>query len=334
MADLWRTSGHLDWYQDGMFPGLEIDKRSYFLKPMNCPFHCLIFKSQHRSYRELPLRFAEWGTVYRYEPSGTLHGLMRVRGFTQDDAHIFCSPETIEEEVAQVIRFVSDILRHFGLNDIQAYVSTRNPEKFIGDPKEWGLPTQTLASALAQVGIPFQYDEGEAAFYGPKIDIKAKDRLGRTWQLSTIQFDFNLPRRFDLTYIGPDGKEHYPYLIHRALLGSLERFLGILIEHFGGAFPIWLAPKQVAIVPVKESHIDYAKQVHQALVAQRCRSFVDVRPKGMGQKVRDAKKSKIPFIAVVGDKEIENATVSVQSRDEQGKPMAVPVSRLVQMLKV
>ncbi|MFU8773143.1 MAG: threonine--tRNA ligase, partial [Anaerolineales bacterium] len=313
-ANLWETSGHLDWYQENMYSPLDIEGQEYYLKPMNCPFHVQIYKSRMRSYRDLPLRYAEWGTVYRYERSGVLHGLLRVRGFTQDDAHLFCRPDQMPAEIDRVLEFSLNILRAFGFENFQAYLSTRNPDKAAGTPEQWQAPTEALRQALERAEVPYQIDEGEATFYGPKIDIKVKDALGREWQLSTIQFDFNLPERFNLTYIGEDGQEHQPYMIHRALMGSMERFLGCLIEHFAGAFPVWLAPVQVTVIPIADRHLAYAQQVKDKLSVVGLRIEVDDRGERMNAKIRDAQNQKIPYMLVVGDREVEQETVSVRLR--------------------
>lgn len=314
---LWEISGHLDWYKENMYTPLDIEGQEYYLKPMNCPFHIQIYKSRIRSYRELPLRFAEWGTVYRYERSGVLHGLLRVRGFTQDDAHLFCRPDQMPQEIDRVLKFSLNILRAFGFEDFQAYLSTRNPAKAAGTPEQWEAPTEALRNALIRANIAFQVDEGEATFYGPKIDIKVRDALGREWQLSTIQFDFTLPERFNLVYIGEDGQEHRPYMIHRALLGSMERFMGVLIEHFGGAFPIWLAPIQAIVIPIADRHLDYANRVAQTLRDAGLRVEVDDRGERMNAKIRDAQNQKIPYMLIVGDREMESASISVRMRSEE-----------------
>ncbi len=316
-AQLWETSGHLDWYQENMYSPLDIEGQEYYLKPMNCPFHVQIYKSSIRSYRDLPLRFAEWGTVYRYERSGVLHGLLRVRGFTQDDAHLFVQPDRMPEEIDRVLEFSLNILRAFGFNDFQAYLSTRNPEKAAGDPEQWEAPTEALRSALIRAEIAYRVDEGEATFYGPKIDLKVLDALGREWQLSTIQFDFTLPERFNLFFIGEDGQEHRPYMIHRALLGSMERFMGVLIEHFAGAFPIWLAPVQAVLIPIADRHFEYAKKVAELLGKDGMRVEVDERGERMNAKIRDAQNLKIPYMLVVGDREVEGESVSVRLRTEE-----------------
>ena len=313
-ANLWETSGHLDWYQENMYSPIDIEGQQYFLKPMNCPFHVEIYKSQLRSYRDLPLRYAEWGTVYRYERSGVLHGLLRVRGFTQDDAHLFCRPDQMPQEIDRVLQFSLNLLRAFGFKDFQAYLATRNPEKSAGKPEDWEAPTEALIQALDRAEIPYQIDEGEAVFYGPKIDLKIKDALGREWQLSTIQFDFILPEHFDMTYVGEDGREHRPYMIHRALLGSMERFMGVLIEHYGGAFPVWLAPVQAAIIPIADRHMEYAHSLASQLKGAKLRVQVDDRGERMNAKIRDAQMQKIPYMLVIGDREVEAGTVAVRLR--------------------
>jgi threonyl-tRNA synthetase len=308
-----------------MYAPLDIEGQQYYLKPMNCPFHVQIFKSQMRSYRDLPLRYAEWGTVYRYERSGVLHGLLRVRGFTQDDAHLFCRPDQMPEEIDRVLEFSLDILRAFGFEDFQAYLSTRNPEKAAGSAEDWEAPTEALRRALERAEVPYEIDEGEAVFYGPKIDIKIKDALGREWQLSTIQFDFVLPERFDLAYIGEDGQEHRPYMIHRALLGSMERFMGVLIEHYAGAFPLWLAPVQARLIPIADRHIPYAEQVVARLAEAGIRAEVDSSGNRMNAKIRDAQLQKIPYMLIVGDREVEGEEVSVRLRSEEDLgSMSVP----------
>ncbi|OGU79323.1 MAG: threonine--tRNA ligase, partial [Stygiobacter sp. RIFOXYA12_FULL_38_9] len=299
---LWQTSGHLSNYKDNMYAPMNIDEQEYFIKPMNCPFHILIYQSQLRSYRDLPLRWAELGTVYRYEKSGVLHGLLRVRGFTQDDAHIFCTQEQIEDEIIEVIRFSNYMWKSFGFESLKFYIATK-PEKAVGDDAIWEKATNVLKLACEKESIPYEMDEGGGAFYGPKIDIKIKDALNREWQMSTIQFDFNLPERFGMTYIGEDGKEHRPYMVHRALLGSIERFFGVLIEHYGGAFPTWLAPLQVAIVPVSQVFMDYAKSVADQLKAADINVELDERNEKIGYKIRDWETKKVPYMLVVGEKE-------------------------------
>ena len=312
-AWLWETSGHLDFYRESMYSPMDVDGQEYFLKPMNCPFHILIYKTSLRSYRELPLRWAELGTVYRYEKSGVLHGLLRVRGFTQDDAHIFCTPEQIESEILRVLRFSLALLRAFGFEDIQAYLATR-PEKAVGEPARWEQAQASLLRAIEAEGIAYEMDEGGGAFYGPKIDLKIKDALGRSWQLTTIQFDFNLPERFDMTYVSEDGLEHRPYMVHRALLGSLERFFGILVEHYAGAFPVWLAPEQARLIPIADRHLDYARKVEDKLRQVHIRVSTDTSSSRMNAKIRAAQLQKIPYLLVVGDKEAEAGTVSVRLR--------------------
>jgi threonyl-tRNA synthetase len=321
-ADLWETSGHLGWYRENMYSPLDIEGQEYYLKPMNCPFHIHIYKSRTRSYRDLPLRFAEWGTVYRYERSGVLHGLMRVRGFTQDDAHLFCRPDQMPEEIDRVLAFSLNILRAFGFQDFQCYLSTRNPNKAAGMAEQWEAPTEALRMALERAGMPYRIDEGEATFYGPKIDIKIKDAIGREWQLSTIQFDFNLPELFDLSYVGEDGLEHRPYMVHRALMGSMERFMGVLIEHYAGAFPVWLAPVQAVLIPIADRHGDYARQIAARLKEAGLRVEVDDRNERMNAKIRDAQMQKIPYMLVVGDKEAESGQVALRLRSgENPGPM-------------
>ena len=316
-ANLWETSGHLDFYKDGMYSPMEVDEQKYYIKPMNCPFHIAIYKSKLRSYRDLPLRWAELGTVYRYERSGTLHGLMRVRGFTQDDAHIICTPEQIEDEILRVLDFSVNMLRGFGFKDFKVELSVRdpkNPGKYAGSDMMWSQAEASLVKALEARRLPYERMEGEAVFYGPKIDVKIKDALGRAWQCSTIQFDFNLPERFNMTYIGEDGKEHQPYMVHRALLGSLERFFGVLIEHYGGAFPVWLAPTQAVVIPIADRHLDYARQVEAQLKEKGLRVQVDERPERINLKIRQAQLDKVPYMLIVGDKEVAASSVSVRLR--------------------
>ena len=312
-ASLWETSGHLDFYAENMYAPIEIEGQAYYLKPMNCPFHVHIYKSGLRSYRELPLRYAEKGTVYRYERSGVLHGLMRVRGFTQDDAHHFCRPDQMPEEIDFVLNFSLKILRAFGFEKFKAFLSTM-PEKSVGEPERWHAAEAALEAALKRTELPYEVDEGGGAFYGPKIDLKVSDALGREWQLSTIQFDFNLPERFDMTYIGEDGQPHRPYMIHRALMGSMERFFGILIEHYGGAFPVWLSPTQAVIIPIADRHIAYALQVAAELKASGLRARVDERAERMNAKIRDAQKQKVPYMLVIGDRELEEGLVALRKR--------------------
>jgi threonyl-tRNA synthetase len=312
--DLWKTSGHLDFYRENMYASMPVESSEYQLKPMNCPFHIMVFKSHLRSYRDLPIRYGELGTVYRYERSGVLHGLMRVRGFTQDDAHIFCSPDQLAEEVRKVLKFTTFMLGTFGFSEFKMYLSTR-PEKAVGSIDQWDQATEALATALTEGGYSYQEDPGEGVFYGPKIDVKIQDALGRSWQCSTVQVDFNNPERFGLSYIGEDGKTHQPIMIHRALLGSIERFFGILLEHYGGAFPTWLAPVQVAILPISQKHEDYAKKVGKNLREQGCRVNLDLRNEKVGLKIRESEKAKVPLMVVVGDREAESETVSVRQRN-------------------
>ena len=320
-ASLWETSGHLGFYKENMYSPIEIEGQEYYIKPMNCPFHLHIYKNSLRSYRDLPLRYAEKGTVYRYERSGVLHGLMRVRGFTQDDAHHFCRPDQMPDEIDFVLDFSLNILRAFGFDKIRAFLSTM-PEKSVGEPEHWHAAEAALEASLKRANMSYEVDEGGGAFYGPKIDLKVSDALGREWQLSTIQFDFNLPERFDLTYIGEDGQAHRPYMIHRALLGSMERFFGILIEHYGGAFPVWLAPTQAVIIPIADRHMDYAFEVAGKLKAAGMRVKVDERAERMNAKIRDAEKQKVPYMLVIGDKEMEQGQVALRKRNgENPGPM-------------
>ncbi|HEY5596686.1 MAG TPA: threonine--tRNA ligase [Candidatus Bipolaricaulota bacterium] len=312
-AELWQTSGHLGFYKDSMYAPIDIEGQQYYLKPMNCPFHLQIFRSRMRSYRDLPLRFAEWGTVYRFERSGTLHGLTRVRGFTQDDAHLFCRPDQMPHEIDKVLRFSLDLLRDFGFEQFQLFLSTR-PDKRVGDESKWDASEAALEAALQRGGMPFSINPGDGAFYGPKIDIYVKDALERPWQLSTIQFDFNMPQRFDLHYIGEDGKEHQPYMIHRALLGSMERFFGVLTEHHGGAFPVWLAPVQAVVLPIAERHLDYAQTVVERLKAAGLRVELDGSSRTLNYRIRDAQTQKIPYMLVAGDREAEGQQVAVRLR--------------------
>ncbi len=310
-STLWETSGHLGFYKDSMFPALEMEGQEFYLKPMNCPFHCEIYKSSMRSYRELPKRFAEWGTVYRFERSGTLHGLLRVRGFTQDDAHLFCRADQMPQEIDRVVDFSLSILRDFTFEDFKLYLSTR-PQKRVGEDSQWDAAEEALRASLNRSGLPFAINEGDGAFYGPKIDICVNDVLGRQWQLSTIQFDFNLPQRFDLSYIGADGQKHQPYMIHRALLGSMERFFAVLVEHVGGAFPVWLAPVQVLVVAVSDKFAAYGEKVRETLAESGLRVEVDSSSETFNKRLRHAIKQKIPNIAIVGAKEEESATVTLR----------------------
>ncbi len=319
-AWLWETSGHLDFYRENMYSPMDIEGQEYYLKPMNCPFHIMMVKSKRRSYREFPLRYAEWGTVYRYERSGVLHGLMRVRGFTQDDAHIFCRPDQVEDEILGVLDFTLYILRSFGFHEYDIELSVRDPatpQKYAGADEEWEMAERSLVKALQARNLRYKRAAGEAVFYGPKIDIKIKDALGRAWQCTTIQFDFNLPRRFDMTYVGEDGQEHRPYMVHRALLGSMERFFGVLIEHYGGAFPVWLSPVQAVVIPITDRNLDYARQVTDRLGAAGLRVELDDRGERMAAKIRDAQLQKIPYMLIVGDREAASGKVSVRLRTEE-----------------
>lgn len=315
-AQLWETSGHLDFYRDNMYRPIEIEDEQYFLKPMNCPFHIHIYKSKPRSYREMPTRFAEFGTVYRYERSGVLNGLTRVRGFTQDDAHIFCLPEQVGDEISAALRFSLYVLRSFGLKDFKAYLATRPAKKFVGSEANWDMAIATLKDAIETEQLPYEVDEGGGAFYGPKIDLKVLDFLGREWQLSTVQFDFNLPERFKLEYIGADGKAHTPFMVHRALFGSCERFFAMLIEHYEGALPLWLSPVQVTIVPIAERHLDYAHTVQRALKKKGIRAKIDDSGERMQAKIRNSEMGKVPYAFVLGDKEADNQTVSIRARQQ------------------
>jgi len=330
-SSLWETSGHLGFYKENMYSPIEIEGQEYYIKPMNCPFHLHIYKNSLRSYRDLPLRYAEKGTVYRYERSGVLHGLMRVRGFTQDDAHHFCRSDQMPAEIDFVLHFSLNILRAFGFEKIKAYLSTM-PEKRVGDPEQWHAAEAALEASLKRANMPYEVDKGGGAFYGPKIDLKVMDALDREWQLSTIQFDFNLPERFDLTYIGEDGQPHRPYMVHRALLGSMERFFGILIEHYGGAFPSWLAPTQAVIIPIADRHMDYAHQVAGKLKAAGLRVNVDERAERMNAKIRDAQKQKVPYMLVIGDKEMEEGQVALRKRNGEN-PGAIPLEDFLSLAK-
>jgi threonyl-tRNA synthetase len=312
-AGLWQTSGHLDFYKQSMYASMTIDETAYYVKPMNCPFHIQIYKSRPRSYRDLPLRWAELGTVYRYEDSGALHGLLRVRGFTQDDAHIFCTPEQIEAEVARAVRFALAMWKSFGFTQITAYLSTQ-PPKSVGETARWDQATLSLENALKAEGLAYKVDAGGGAFYGPKIDLKVRDAIGREWQMTTVQFDFNLPDRFNLVYTGSDGLEHRPYMVHRALLGSLERFFGVLIEHYAGAFPLWLAPEQVRVLPLTDKQIEAADALADKLRQAGFRVGVDRGSNKLGAKIREAQVEKIPYMAVLGGREVEQNKVAVRSR--------------------
>lgn len=312
---LWETSGHLDFYKEGMFNSMEMDASDYYAKPMNCPFHIMIYNNKKYSYRELPCRWAELGTVYRYEKSGVLHGLMRVRGFTQDDAHIICTPEQMQDEISETLRFSLFMLRSFGFTEFKAYLSTKPLDgKSVGEQSKWDAATESLRAAIEKEGLEYDVDEGGGAFYGPKIDLKIKDAMGRYWQLSTIQFDFNLPERFKMTFVDHDGKEKQPYVIHRALLGSIERFFGVLIEHFAGAFPVWLSPTQVCVIPVAAAFDDYAKKVTADLKAAGIRVDIDLSDLRMNAKIRNAQNQKTPYMLIIGEKEEAENAVSVRLR--------------------
>ncbi|MGQ9700770.1 MAG: threonine--tRNA ligase [Candidatus Bipolaricaulaceae bacterium] len=328
---LWQISGHLDFYRDSMYAPMDIEGQEFFLKPMNCPFHIAIYKTKTRSYRELPIRYCELGTVYRFERSGVLHGLLRVRGFTQDDAHIICRPDQVEEEIRNVLQFALHILRAFGFREFTAYLSTR-PEKFIGNPEDWDRATEALRKAVEGEGLSYEIRAGEGAFYGPKIDLEIQDSLKRPWQLTTIQFDFNLPERFDMAFVGSDGRAHRPYMIHRALLGSLERFFGILIEHYGGAFPVWLAPVQAVVLPVSEKEIPYAEEVAGKLLAEGIRVEAWTKEgKTLRWLVREAQLQKIPYILVCGAREVAEGKVALRLRtgeDLGPRSLAEVVSRI------
>ena len=329
--DLWRRSGHVDFYRENMFAPMDVEGVEYELKPMNCPFHIMVYKSHPRSYRDLPLRFAELGTVYRFERSGVLHGLMRVRGFTQDDAHLFCRPDQLQPEITKVLDFITAMLTAFGFPEYDIYLSTR-PDKYVGALASWDLATSALQGALEAKGLRYEVDPGEGVFYGPKIDIKIKDVLKRSWQCATVQVDFNFPDRFGLRYVGEDGKEHQPIMIHRALLGSLERFLGVLIEHYGGAFPTWLAPTPAIVLPIADRVHPYAHEVVRALRDHGVRAEIDARNEKVGLKIREAQLAKIPYMLVVGDREAAAGTVSVRSRDGRETP-AQPIDAVAAQIR-
>ena len=311
--NLWRTSGHLDFFQENMFSPSETDGQNYYLKPMNCPFHIMYYKSSLCSYRELPMKIGELGTVYRYERGGTLHGMLRVRGFTQDDAHIFCMPDQIEAEIDSVLDLTFYLLEAFGFDDFTMNLSTK-PGKAVGSDEQWELAQNSLKKTLDARGLEYEVEEGGGAFYGPKIDVNIRDAIGRSWQCTTVQFDFNLPQRFGLSYIGEDGNSHQPYMVHRAIFGSLERFMGILIEHYGGSFPTWLAPTQVQIIPIADRHIEYGLDLQNKMQDRKIRSEIDTRSERMNAKVRDAQLAKIPYMFIVGDRELESETVGVRLR--------------------
>jgi len=315
-SDLWKISGHLDFYKENMYSPMPIDEDEYFIKPMNCPFHILIYKNKMHSYRELPLRWAELGTVYRYEKTGVLHGLLRVRGFTQDDAHLICTPEQMPEEIKKVLNFSLYILRSFGFEKFNIYLATK-PEKAVGDNKKWLAATRALEAALRKAKLSYNIDKAGGVFYGPKIDIKIKDALGREWQCTTIQFDFNMPERFKMEYVGQDGKFHQPYMIHRALMGSLERFFGALIEHYAGAFPFWLAPVQIKLLPVSEKHKKYAEKIAKIFQENNFRVEIDDSNATISKRIREAELEKIPYIIVIGDKEMNSNNLAVRERGKK-----------------
>ncbi len=338
-ADLWRTSGHLSHYKENMFAGMELDDAEYRLKPMNCPGHILIYANRQHSYRELPVRLGELGTVYRYERSGVMHGLLRVRGFTQDDAHIFCTPEQIEDEVVNCLEFAIDVLKTFGFEQYEAELSTWDggkSGKYDGTPEQWALGENALKKAVERLGLKVAITPDDAAFYGPKIDMKLLDALGRKWQLSTVQFDFTLPQKFGLEYVAEDGKKHQPLMVHRALYGSVERFFGILIEHYAGAFPLWLAPVQTVVMPITDRQLEYAQKVHARLEAAGLRSHLDDRKEKVQLKIRDAQMQKVPYMLVVGDREAESGAVAVRHRkhgDLGAKPLEEFVAEVVKLVE-
>ena len=330
-ATLFQTSGHLDFYADGMYPPMEMDNGTYYPKPMNCPMHCLIFRGRQRSYRELPLRLFELGTVYRYERAGTLHGLMRIRGFTQDDSHIYCTREQLQAEIISLLDFIVSVLRAFGFDDFSFHLSTKDPDKYVGSDDIWAEATSALEAALVTHGLEYSVKEGDAAFYGPKIDIHVRDAIGRTWQLSTIQCDFNLPERFDLEYVSNDGSRQRPIMLHRALFGSIERFFGVLVEHYAGAFPTWLAPLQVRILPVADGHEAYAESVRHEFASRGLRVDVVEASDQLGKRIRTAKLEKIPYVLVVGDDDVAASTVGVNARGadvERGVSVADFIERV------
>ncbi|MGN1163201.1 MAG: threonine--tRNA ligase [Candidatus Ornithospirochaeta sp.] len=321
---LWETSGHLGFYKDGMYPPMEMDNTDYYVKPMNCPFHIMIYQNSKKSYRDLPCRWAELGTVYRYEKAGSLHGLMRVRGFTQDDAHLFVTPDQMDDEIMEVLRFSLHMLHSFGFNDIHAYISTK-PEKSVGEVEKWDAATEALKKAVEKEGLKYDIDEGGGAFYGPKIDLKIKDAIGREWQLSTVQFDFNLPERFGMTFVDKDGVEKRPYMIHRALLGSIERFFGVLMENYAGAFPPWLSPDQIAIIPVGDMAYDYSKSLADTLRKEGFRVAIDLSDDRMNAKIRKAQKQKTPYMLIIGEKEMADNLVSIRYRNgKQANLVSIP----------
>jgi threonyl-tRNA synthetase len=339
---LFQTSGHLDWFADGMFPPMHLEEggqdgagTTYYLKPMNCPFHILIFKSRTRSYRELPLRFFEFGTVYRYEKSGVVHGLTRVRGLTQDDAHIFCTKEQMAGELSSLLDFVLDVLRDYGLDDFYLELSTKPPGKAVGSDDEWDEATEALRVAAQDKGLALVLDEGGGAFYGPKISVQAKDAIGRTWQMSTIQLDFQMPQRFDMQYVGADNERHQPVMIHRALFGSVERFFAVLVEHYAGAFPAWLAPVQVVAIPVAEVFVPHLQEVAAKLKERGVRVVVDESDDRFPKKIRNAQKQKVPFMLIAGEDDVNAGAVSFRYRNgdqRNGVPIDAAIAEIVRVI--
>jgi len=327
---LWETSGHLDFYAESMYPSIQMDRSDYYIKPMNCPFHVMIYNSGKHSYRDLPYRWAELGTVYRYERSGTLHGLLRVRGFTQDDAHLICTPNQMQDEIREVLRFSLYMLRSFGFREIAAYLSTM-PEKAVGEPKRWEAAQNSLREAVESEKLEYEVDEGGGAFYGPKIDLKVRDALGRVWQLSTIQFDFNLPDRFDMVFTDSDGVEKRPYMIHRALFGSMERFFGVMIENYGGAFPVWLSPVQAVLIPVALNLGDYAGEVVREMRRKDIRAEADLGNERLNAKIRNHQIQKVPYMLIVGERERENRSVSIRTRE--GEKSSLSIDEAVEMIQ-
>lgn len=332
-ADLWETSGHLGFYDEGMYSPMDVDGQPYYIRPMNCPFHVMVYKNKQRSYRNLPVRYAELGTVYRYERSGTLHGLMRVRGFTQDDAHIICTPDQVQSEILSVLDFCTDMLDVFGFEKVKIFLSTRPEEKYVGELDRWEKAEKALKEAIDTRGLPYEIDEGGGAFYGPKIDIKIEDAIGRSWQCSTVQFDFNLPERFDMTYIDDSGEKVRPYMIHRALFGSIERFFGILVEHYMGSFPYWLAPIQVKVLSLNKDVQPYCEEIMAALKAEGVRVETDFSEEKLGYKIRQAATEKVPFQVIVGRQEMETKTVSVRKRGESADLGQMDLSALLECLR-
>jgi threonyl-tRNA synthetase len=330
-STLWETSGHLGWYRDNMFPPMEAEGVQYIAKPMNCPFHILIYRSRTRSYRELPIRLSELGTVYRFERSGTLHGLLRVRGLTQDDSHIFCREDQVVDELVEVVDFLRELYGTFGLSPDAVRFSTR-PEKSVGTDEQWERAEAAIAEALERTGLEYRVDEGDGSFYGPKIDIDVRDAIGRYWQLCTIQVDFQMPDRFEMEYIDEHGERVRPVMVHRALYGAIERFVGVLVEHFAGAFPTWLAPVQTVVIPIADRHLDYAREVNVRLLERGIRSEVDDSDNTLGAKIRNQQMQKVPYMLIVGDDEAASETVSLRRRsgeEERGVPVDDFLEKLV-----